>query len=120
MANKIDNTLQHHLISVKEGKRRFENAFQGVSRMILDGKIEKITVQGKTTYNFNIFGTGKKHIIGMYDEINSFVSFVKDAAEGGSSKDRRPLFSKRRSSLCMTVSGLKAMPALPFKHQGSV
>jgi len=87
MARKTNNSLQHHLTSVKEGKRRFENAFQGVSRMILDNKIEKITVQGKTTYNFKIFGTGKKHIIGMYDEINSFVSFVKDAAEGGSSKE---------------------------------
>ena len=30
---------------------------------------------------------GRKHPIGMYDEINSFVSFVKDAAEGGSSKE---------------------------------
>lgn len=30
-----------------------------------------------------IFGLGRKHIIGMFDEINSFVSFVKDAAEGG-------------------------------------
>ena len=29
----------------------------------------------------------KKHIIGMYDELNSFVSYVKDAAEGGSSKE---------------------------------
>ncbi|MDX2502714.1 MAG: serine protein kinase PrkA, partial [Deltaproteobacteria bacterium] len=28
-----------------------------------------------------------KHVIGMYDEINSFVSYVKDAAEGGSSKE---------------------------------
>jgi len=87
MARKTNNTIKHHLTSVKEGKRRFENAFQGVSRMILDSKIEKITVQGKTTYNFKIFDTGKKHVIGMYDEINSFVSFVKDAAEGGSSSE---------------------------------
>ena len=87
MAQKTNNTLQHHLTSVKKGQRRFENAFQGVSRMILESDIEKISVQGKTTYNFKIFGTGKKHIIGMYDEINSFVSFVKDAAEGGSSKE---------------------------------
>ena len=26
------------------------------------------------------------HVIGMYDEINSFVSYVKDAAENGSFK----------------------------------
>jgi len=87
MARKTNNTLRHHLVSVKEGKLRFENAFQGVSKMILENEIEKITVQGKTTYSFKVFGTGKKHIIGMYDEINSFVSFVKDASEGGSSKE---------------------------------
>ncbi|UCG05135.1 MAG: serine protein kinase PrkA [Desulfobacterales bacterium] len=80
-------TLQHHMTAVKEGKRRFENAFQGVSRMILESKIEKVVVNGKTTYDFSIFRNGSKHVIGMYDEINSFVSYVKDAAEGGSSKE---------------------------------
>ena len=55
--------------------------------MILESKIEKVVVNGKTTYDFRIFRNGKKHIIGMYDEINSFVSYVKDAAEGGSSKE---------------------------------
>jgi serine protein kinase len=44
-------------------------------------------VNGKTTYDFSIFRNGSKHVIGMYDEINSFVSYVKDAAEGGSSKE---------------------------------
>jgi len=34
-------------------------------------------VNGKTTYDFKIFRNGKKHIIGLYDEINSFVSYVK-------------------------------------------
>lgn len=81
------NTLHHHVTSVKKGQRRFENAFRGVSRMILDDKIEKVVVNGKTTYDFTIFRTGKKHVIGMFDEINSFVSYVKDAAEGGSSKE---------------------------------
>jgi serine protein kinase len=81
------STLQHHLTEVKEGKRCFENAFQSVSRMILESKIEKVVVNGKTTYDFSIFREGSKHIIGMYDEINSFVSYVKDAAEGGSSKE---------------------------------
>jgi serine protein kinase len=55
--------------------------------MILEQDIEKVVVNGKTTYDFKIFRTGKKHIIGLYDEINSFVSYVKDAAEGGSSKE---------------------------------
>jgi serine protein kinase len=87
MANSNDNTLHHHLTAVKEGKRRFENAFQAVTRMILQSKIEKVVVNGKTTYDFSIFRTGKKHIISMYDEINSFVSYVKDASEKGSSKE---------------------------------
>ena len=47
----------------------------------------RMTANGKSTYDFSIFRTGKKHVIGMYDEINSFVSYVKDAAEGGSSKE---------------------------------
>ncbi len=81
------NTLRHHLTEVKEGKRCFENAFQGVSRMILNSEITKVVVNGKTTYDFSLFREGPKHVIGIYDEINSFVSYVKDAAEGGSSKE---------------------------------
>lgn len=86
MANN-SNRLKEHLLAVKEGSRRFENAFEGVTRMILENPIEKVVVNGKTTYDFGIFREGKKHIIGMYDELNSFVSYVKDAAEGGSSKE---------------------------------
>ena len=80
-------TLHQHLTAVKDGKLRFENAFQGVSRMILESEIEKVVVNGKTTYDFKIFRNGSKHIIGMYEEINSLVSYVKDAAEGGSSQE---------------------------------
>ena len=87
MATKKNNTLKDHLVAIKEEKRGFENAFEGISRMILENPIEKVVVNGRTTYDFSIFRTGKKHIIGMYDELNSFVSFVKDAAEGGSSKE---------------------------------
>ena len=87
MTAKNGNRLQHHLIAVKEGKRCFENAFESIARMILKNEIEKVVVNGRTTYDFTIFRTGKKHIIGIYDEINSFVSYVKDAAEGGSSKE---------------------------------
>jgi len=84
---KMNIGLQDHLVAVKKGSKRFENAFEGVTRMILETPIEKVVVNGKTTYDFAIFRTGKKHIIGMYDELNSFVSYVKDAAEGGSSKE---------------------------------
>jgi serine protein kinase len=85
--SKNNSTLHHHITAVKQGERRFENAFQGVSRMVLENEIEKVVVNGKTTYDFKIFRSGAKHVIGMYDEINSFVSYVKDAAEGGSSKE---------------------------------
>ncbi len=83
------NSVDFHIRQVTSGKRKFENAFQAVSRMILEDpkKIEKVTVNGRSTYDFLVFREGKKHIIGMYDEINSFVSFVKDAAEGGSSSE---------------------------------
>jgi len=88
MAGKTNpKSLISHVDAVKKGKRLFEDAFQGVSRMILDAGIQKITVKGKTTYQFDIFSQGKKHLVGMYDEINSFVSFVKDASEGGSSRE---------------------------------
>ena len=79
--------LRQHCQAVQAGNRRFENAFEGVARMILGGNIEKVVVNARTTYDFNIFRNGRKHVIGMYDEINSFVSYVKDAAEGGSSKE---------------------------------
>jgi len=87
--DKRQNSLQQHITELVDGKRRFETVFQTVTRMILDGdgKIEKCTVNGRPTYDFKVFRDGKKHIIGMFDEINSFVSFVKDAAEGGSSSE---------------------------------
>jgi len=89
MAKKIDNTFDSHIKNVIKGNLRYENVFQTITRMILgdSSKIEKVNVNGKTTYDFKVFRQGKKHIIGMYDEINSFVSYVKDAAEGGSSKE---------------------------------
>ncbi len=79
--------LIQHIVAVKEGERVFENAFQSVARMILGAGFEKVVVNGRTTYDFKVFRSGRKHTIGMFDEINSFVSYVKDAAEGGSSKE---------------------------------
>lgn len=83
------STLDFHIDCVIKGSRRFENIFQSLSRMILgdNNKIKKVTINGRNTYDFEIFRQGDKHIIGMFDEINSFVSYVKDAAEGGSSKE---------------------------------
>ena len=82
-----NRSLIDHIKAVNNGGRTFENAFQSVARMILGAGFEKVVVNGRTTYDFKIFRSGKKHAIGMYDEINSFVSYVKDAAEGGSSKE---------------------------------
>jgi len=87
MAQNGKNTLHQHITAIKKGDRTFENAFQSVSRMVLGGEIDKVVVNGKSTFDFKIFREGKKHIIGMYDEINSFVSFVKDASQGGSSSE---------------------------------
>ena len=83
------NSLENHVQKVLSGERKFENVFQAISRMILGDpkKIKRTTVNGRSTYDFDVFRQDKKHIIGMFDEINSFVSFVKDAAEGGSSAE---------------------------------
>lgn len=73
MADKTNpKSLIYHIDAVKKKKRVFEDAFQGVTRMILDAGIQKITVKGKTTYQLDLFSQGKKHLVGMYDEINSF------------------------------------------------
>ncbi|SHJ89531.1 putative serine protein kinase, PrkA [Desulfatibacillum alkenivorans DSM 16219] len=84
-----NNSLDDHLKLVKTGKLRFENAFQAVARMILEDEsaIEKVVVHGRNTYDFKLFRQGARHVVGMFEEINSFVSCVKDAAEGGSSRE---------------------------------
>ena len=89
MAKQTNYSIDKHVKEIISGKRKFENVFQSISNMILGNNknIHKVTVNGRTTYDFDVFRQGKKHIIGMYDEINSFVSFVKDAAEGGSSSE---------------------------------
>jgi len=83
-------SLLEHVQKVINGERRFENVFQSLCRLILhseDDAIKKVKVNGVSTYDFNIFRQGKKHPIAMYDELNSFVSYVKDASEGGSSSE---------------------------------
>ena len=59
--------LDDHLTAVKDGKLVFENVFQSVSRMILTGKnmIKKVNLNGRTTYDFQLFRQGPRHIIGM-------------------------------------------------------
>ncbi len=87
MAPEAQQTFLAHITAFKDSQRRYENAFQAIARMILESEIEKVVVNGKTTYDFGLFRQGSKPVVGMYDEINSFVSYVKDAAEDGSSKE---------------------------------
>ena len=79
--------LFFHVQEVLQGRRRFENAAQGVARMVLEKGVEKKIHAGRTVYDFMFFRQGKKHLIGWYDEINDFVHFIKDAAEGGSAAE---------------------------------
>ena len=46
MAKKSDSALHQHMSEVKAGKRCFENAFQGVARMILDPAHEPDLLEG--------------------------------------------------------------------------
>lgn len=87
-------TLEHHIQEVLSGRRRFETAAQAVTRMIIGtpGSVEKVTVCGQTTYDYKLFRQGKKPVVGMYHEINDLVNFVKDAAQGGSSRERGFIF----------------------------
>ena len=87
MEVKENQTLDFHLKEVFGGARRFENAAQSVTRMILEKGVEKHTRAGRTAYDFPFFRQGRRHIIGWFEETNDFVNFAKDAAEGGSSKE---------------------------------
>ncbi len=82
-------TIDAYLQELKEGHHHFENVFESLARMLFDdsGKIKPIIVNGKNTYDFLHFRDGKKHIIGLFDVINKFVAFIKDAAENGESKE---------------------------------
>jgi serine protein kinase len=82
-------TLTEYLSELKNGKHRFENVFKSLERMLFDdpSKIMPMMVNGRNTYDFLKFREGKKHIIGLFGVINKFVSFIKDAAENGESKE---------------------------------
>ncbi len=82
-----NETLDFHLGEVLGGARRFENATQSVTRMILEKGVEKAARGGKITHDFRFFRQGRRHIVGWFEEINDFVNFVKDAAEGGPSAE---------------------------------
>ena len=84
-----NKNLDYHIKNTISGKRKFENVFQSLTRMILGdpSMVKREFVNGRNVYDYQVLRQGSKHIIGMYDEVNSFVSFVKDSAEGGSSSE---------------------------------
>ena len=83
---KENEMLNHHIGQFYDGKRRFENAFQGILRMILEKSVEKINDCGKTKLDYPFFRQSDKHIIGLYDVLNDIVQHIKNALEGGTSK----------------------------------
>ena len=83
-----DNSLHNHLLALKNGERVYENAFAGRQPHDPGQRDRKGRRQRQNHLRFQYLPRPvKKHVVGMYDEINSFVSYVKDAAEGGSSKE---------------------------------
>ncbi len=82
-------TIDSYLKELKEGQHHFENIYESLARMLFDDSeyIKPAIVNGKNTYDFLQFRTGKKHIIGLFDVINKFVAFIKDAAENGESRE---------------------------------
>ena len=87
--NLPNHSLQSHIKDVVSGDKRFENIYQSLTRLILGSpdNLKKVNINGKSTFDFLVFRNGKRHIVGMHDELNSFVSYIKDAAENGSSKE---------------------------------
>ena len=79
------STLPYLLNVEKKGEREIEIPFKGAVRMIFMAGIRKNIVSDTTTDYFDIIHTDdSKHVIGMYDEINSFVSYVKETVEDSS------------------------------------
>ena len=80
--------LNFHLGEVLAKNRRFENAAQTTARMILEKRPVEMIRGGTIMYDYPLFREGNLHIVGWYEEINTFVNFVIDASEGGDSKER--------------------------------
>jgi hypothetical protein len=58
----IENGLDKYLHELKNGEHHFENVFESLARMIFDDpkEIKSVIVNGKNTYDFLKFRTGKK------------------------------------------------------------
>ena len=67
-------SIDFHIQEVLKGNRKFENVFEAVSRMILEkpNSFTKVNVNGKIIYDFDFFRKKEKHLVGLYNEVNSF------------------------------------------------
>ncbi len=77
------NGLSAHVKGVLTGERKFQNVFESLNEMLREGGVQEATVNGRQKYEFNLFRTGAKPIVGMHDEIMGLASFIKQAAQGG-------------------------------------
>lgn len=65
----------------------FENVFQSLERMIFENGMERVNDKGRKVLDYKLFRKGPRPIVKMYNTINDLVHFVKNGAEGGSTKE---------------------------------
>ena len=79
--------LREHVQHVAHGTVRFQNAYESVYEMILNGGHETKIVNGQPKTDFKIFRQGNRPMVGMYNEIMSLVSYIKNGAENGPARE---------------------------------
>ncbi len=91
------SSLDEHIEKVARGEKRFENVYESLTRMILEGKdrVKTITVNGMPMQDYSFFREGKEPIVGMYDEINRLVNFFVDGANSPQSRKQGFVFIGR-------------------------
>ncbi|PLX27740.1 serine protein kinase [Candidatus Parcubacteria bacterium] len=77
-------TIDEYMKAIQRGERKFQNVFQILADMILSYEIKKVQVNGKSLNDYQIFRQGPKHVVGVFEELNSLVSYIIDASRGGS------------------------------------
>ena len=82
-----NSKLLNHGIAVANESIPFENVFESLERMIFERGIEKVNNRGKKVIDYKIFREDPRPIVKMYNTINDLVHFIKNAAEGGATKE---------------------------------
>lgn len=83
----MNNDLINHGNLVAKNERMFENVFESLSRMIFEKGVERINDRGRRILDYKLFREGNMPIVKMYNTINDLVHFIKNAAEGGATKE---------------------------------